>query len=58
MAEQGYKPAVIVGKATAFIDPTFIPNTGTISNGISTGQEWGPHLTKGKVVNIVEKMEK
>jgi branched-chain amino acid transport system substrate-binding protein len=51
MAEQGYKPAVMVGKATGFIDPTFIPNTGGLSNGISTGQEWGPDLTKGHEVN-------
>lgn len=51
MAEQGYRPAVMVGKATAFIDPTFIPNTGALSNGISTGLEWSPDLTKGRQVN-------
>lgn len=51
MAEQGYKPQIMVGKATAFIDPTFIPNTGAIANGISTALEWSPDLTKGKEVN-------
>jgi branched-chain amino acid transport system substrate-binding protein len=51
MAEQGFKPNVMVGKATGFIDPTFIPNTGNLANGISTGQEWGPDLSKGKEVN-------
>ena len=51
MSEQGYRPAVMVGKATAFIDPTFIPNTGALSNGISTGLEWSPDLTKGHEVN-------
>jgi len=51
MAEQGYRPAVMVGKASAFIDPTFIPNTGALSNGISTAIEWAPDLTKGKEIN-------
>jgi len=55
MAEQDYKPQVMVGKATAYIDPTFIPNTGAISNGISTALEWNPDLTKGLEINAAFK---
>jgi branched-chain amino acid transport system substrate-binding protein len=51
MVEQGYAPQVMVGKGTAFVDPSFIPATGAISNGISTATEWNPDLTKGKDIN-------
>jgi len=51
MVEQGFTPGVFVGKATAFIDPTFIPNTGPISNGISTAVEWNPDTDRGQDIN-------
>ncbi|GHV45006.1 branched-chain amino acid ABC transporter substrate-binding protein [Synergistales bacterium] len=51
MVEQGYAPNVMVGKGTAFVDPSYIPATGPISNGISTALEWNFDLTKGKDIN-------
>lgn len=55
MGEQGFKPKLMVGKATGFIDPTFIKNVGGLANGISTATEWAPDMTKGKEVNIAFK---
>ncbi|MCC8191199.1 MAG: ABC transporter substrate-binding protein [Planctomycetes bacterium] len=51
MAEQNFKPAILIGKATGFIDPTYIPNVGSMANGITTAIEWGPDLTKGRETN-------
>lgn len=42
MAEQGYKPNAMIGKATAYIDPTFIPAVGGSGNGIITAAEFNP----------------
>lgn len=55
MGEQGYKPKLMVGKATGFIDPTFITNVGGLANGISTATEWAPDMTKGKEINAAFK---
>lgn len=46
MAEQGYKPNIMIGKATAYIDPSYIPAVGNASNGIITASEFNPG-TKG-----------
>jgi branched-chain amino acid transport system substrate-binding protein len=51
MVEQGYAPQIMVGKGSAFVDPSFIPATLGISNGITTATEWNHDLTKGKDIN-------
>jgi len=51
MAEQGFTPPVMVAKATGFIDPTFLPNTGTMANGISSAVEWSADMYRGQGVN-------
>lgn len=51
MSEQNFKPVITVGKATGFIDPTFIPNVGTLSNGITTALEWAPDMINGAETN-------
>lgn len=50
MAEQGYKPPIMIGKATAYIDPSYIPAVGNLCNGIVTAAEFNPG-TKGKAVS-------
>ena len=50
MAEQGYKPGIMIGKATAYIDPTFIPAVGGLGNGIITAAEFNPGA-KGKEIS-------
>ena len=52
MGEQNLLPVITVGKATGFIDPTFIPNVGTLSNGITTALEWAPDMTNGADTNL------
>lgn len=49
MAEQGYKPNIMIGKATAYIDPSYIPAVGGLCNGIVTASEFNPG-TKGKEI--------
>ena len=49
MAEQGYKPSIMIGKATAYIDPSYIPAVGNLCNGIVTAAEFNPG-TKGKEI--------
>lgn len=49
MAEQGYKPNIMIGKATAYIDPSYIPAVGGLCNGIVTAAEFNPG-TKGKEI--------
>ena len=48
--EQGYKPGIMIGKATAYIDPTYIPAVGGLANGIVTASEFNPG-TKGKEIS-------
>lgn len=51
MQEQGYQPPVLIAKANGFADPSFIPATKGISNGLTSVVEWNPDLTKGADVN-------
>ncbi|GHV45004.1 ABC transporter substrate-binding protein [Synergistales bacterium] len=51
MVEQGYSPQILVGKGSAFVDPSFIPAAGPISNGIATAMEWNFDLAKGQDIN-------
>ncbi len=51
MGEQSFRPGITVGKATGYIDPTFIPNVGGLSNGITTALEWAPDMTNGASTN-------
>lgn len=55
LAEQNFKPGILIGKATGFIDPTYIPNVGPLANGITTALEWSPDLSKGKATNAAFK---
>lgn len=51
MAEQGYRPPILIAKANGFADPSFIPATEGISNGLTSVVEWNPDLTKGQEIN-------
>ena len=50
MAEQGYKPNIMIGKATAYIDPSYIPAVGELCNGIVTAAEFNPG-SKGQEIS-------
>ncbi|MDR1731306.1 MAG: ABC transporter substrate-binding protein [Synergistaceae bacterium] len=51
MHEQNCKPKILIAKANGFADPSFIPATQGISNGLTSVVEWNPDLTKGREVN-------
>lgn len=51
MQEQDYKPEILIAKANGFADPSFIPATEGISNGLTSVVEWNPDLTKGQDIN-------
>lgn len=51
MKEQGYAPKLMIGKATAYIDPSFIKNVGASANGITTASEFSVTSGKGADVN-------
>jgi branched-chain amino acid transport system substrate-binding protein len=51
MGEQNFRPNIVIGKATGFIDPTYIPNVGSLSNGIATALEWAPDMSNGAETN-------
>ncbi|MGN0373407.1 MAG: ABC transporter substrate-binding protein [Bariatricus sp.] len=51
MREQEYQPPVLIAKANGFADPSFIPATEGISNGLTSVVEWNPDLTKGQDIN-------
>lgn len=55
LAEQGYEPPIVVAKANGFADPSYIPATPGISNGIASVVEWNPDLTKGQDINTAFK---
>ena len=57
MKEQNCKPPVVVAKANGFADPSYIPATEGISNGIASVVEWNPDLTKGQDINKAFKEE-
>lgn len=51
MEEQGYDPPILIAKANGFADPSFIPATKGISDGLTSVVEWNPDLTKGQEIN-------
>ena len=51
MGEQNFRPGIVIGKATGFIDPTYIPNVGGLANGITTALEWAPDMINGAETN-------
>ncbi|WP_149554835.1 ABC transporter substrate-binding protein [Treponema pectinovorum] len=51
LTEQNAHPPVIVAKANGFADPSFIPATPKISNGIASVVEYSADLPKGKEIN-------
>ena len=51
MQEQDYHPPILIAKANGFADPSFIPATEGISNGLTSVVEWNPDLTKGRDIN-------
>lgn len=57
LKEQDYHPPIIIGKANGFADPSFIPATEGLSNGITTVVEFNPDLKKGIETNAEFKKE-
>jgi branched-chain amino acid transport system substrate-binding protein len=51
MHEQGFKPKIIVAKATGIIDPNFLKNVKQQGEGITTAVEWNKGMSKGKDIN-------
>lgn len=51
LKEQNYQPPIIIAKANGFADPSYIPSTEGISNGITTVVEFNPDLKKGVETN-------
>ena len=51
LKEQNAHPPVIVAKANGFADPSFIPATPGISNGIASVVEYSADLPKGADIN-------
>lgn len=51
LTEQNARPPVIVAKANGFADPSFIPATPKISNGIASVVEYSADLPKGAEIN-------
>lgn len=51
LKEQNYNPPIIIAKANGFADPSYIPATEGISNGITTLVEFNPDMKKGVETN-------
>lgn len=51
LKEQNYQPPILIAKANGFADPSFIPATQGISNGLTSVVEWNADMTKGKETN-------
>jgi len=51
MHEQGFKPKIMISKATGVIDPNFIKNLHSQAEGITTAVEWNKGMSKGKDIN-------
>ncbi|MDD3252795.1 MAG: ABC transporter substrate-binding protein [Lachnospiraceae bacterium] len=51
MKEQNYQPPMLIAKANGFADPSFIPATKGMSEGVTSVVEWNPDMTKGQEVN-------
>jgi branched-chain amino acid transport system substrate-binding protein len=51
MHEQGFKPKIMISKATGVIDPNFLKNLHSQAEGITTAVEWNKGMSKGKDIN-------
>ena len=51
LKEQNYQPPIVIGKANGFADPSYVPATGALANGITTVVEFNPDLKKGIETN-------
>ncbi len=51
MKEQDYQPPILIAKANGFADPSFIPATRGLSEGVTSVVEWNPDMTKGADIN-------
>jgi branched-chain amino acid transport system substrate-binding protein len=51
MHEQGFKPKIIIAKASGIIDPNFLTNVKQQGDGITTAVEWNKGMTKGNEIN-------
>jgi len=51
MHEQGFKPKIIIAKASGIIDPNFLKNVKQQGEGITTAVEWNKGMSKGKELN-------
>lgn len=51
MYEQNYRPPILIAKANGFADPSFIPATRGMSEGVTSVVEWNPDMTKGQEIN-------
>lgn len=51
LKEQDYCPPILLAKANGFTDPSFIPATKGISDGLTSVVEWNPDLPKGQKIN-------
>lgn len=51
LKEQNYQPPIVIAKANGFADPSYIPATQGISNGLTTVVEFNPDLKKGIETN-------
>jgi branched-chain amino acid transport system substrate-binding protein len=51
MHEQGFKPKIMISKATGVIDPNFLKNLKSQAEGITTAVEWNKGMSKGKDIN-------
>lgn len=51
LKEQDYCPPILIAKANGFADPSFIPATEGICDGLTSVVEWNPDLIKGQDIN-------
>lgn len=51
MEELDYHPPILIAKANGFADPSFIPATRGISEGVTSVVEWNSDMTKGQDIN-------
>ncbi len=51
MHEQGFKPKIMISKASGVIDPNFVKNLQSQAEGVTTAVEWNKGMAKGKEIN-------
>lgn len=51
MQDLDYHPSILIAKANGFADPSFLPATEGISEGLTSVVEWNPDLTRGQEIN-------